>query len=282
MGSSNAQAVAAAAPAAAERARVTLPNLPATLAAMPEGDSLRRAAARLQPLVGDRVEVEAPHPRAAAKRIAERLDGRRLEAVEAVGKNLLLHFEGGLVLRSHLRMTGRWRLEERGAKRVGRPWLVLRGDRHEGVLWNGPVLELSGDVLRRLGPDILDVPPQLDAMVANLRQTEQRRELGEALLDQRLVSGIGNLWKAEALWETRLSPWSRLSDLSDDELHDAVDAAARLMRASVAGERSGRRVYRRHVCPRCGGRIAWRGQGDDNRTTYWCPRCQAGKEPSGA
>jgi endonuclease VIII len=249
---------------------------------MPEGDSLRRAAARLQPLVGERVEVQTPHPRAAAKRIAERLDGRRLEAVEAVGKNLLLRFEGGLVLRSHLRMTGRWRLEQRGAKRVGRPWLVLRGDRHEGVLWNGPVLELSGDAVRRLGPDILDVPPQLDAMVANLRRTDQRRELGDALLDQRLVAGIGNLWKAEALWDVRLSPWARLGELSDDELRAAVDAASRLMRASVAGTRSGRTVYRRHVCPRCGGLIASRGQGDDNRTTYWCPTCQAGKEPSGA
>jgi endonuclease VIII len=249
---------------------------------MPEGDSLRRAAARLQPLVGERVEVETPHPRAAAKRIAERLDGRKLEAVEAVGKNLLLRFEGGLVLRSHLRMTGRWRLEERGARRVGRPWLVLRGDRHEGVLWNGPVLELSGDAVRRLGPDILDVPPQLDAMVANLRRADQRRELGDALLDQRLVSGIGNLWKAEALWEARLSPWARLGELSDVELRAAVESAARLMRASVDGVRSPRRAYRRHVCPRCGGRIASRGQGDDNRTTYWCPACQAGKQPPGA
>jgi endonuclease-8 len=249
---------------------------------MPEGDSLRRAAARLQPLVGERVGVETPHPRAAAKRIAERLNGRRLEAVEAVGKNLLLRFEGGLVLRSHLRMSGRWRLEQRGAKRAGRPWLVLRGDRHEGVLWNGPVLELSGEAVRRLGPDILAVPPELDAMVANLRRTDQRRALGDALLDQRLVSGIGNLWKAEALWEARLSPWARLGELSDDELSAALDAAARLMRASVEGVRSGRRVYRRHVCPRCGGRISARGQGDDNRTTYWCPACQGGKVRPGA
>ena len=73
---------------------------------MPEGDSLHRAARRLQVLVGERVAVETPHPRAAAALAAERLDGRRLEAVEAVGKNLLLSFEGGLVLRSHLRMSG--------------------------------------------------------------------------------------------------------------------------------------------------------------------------------
>src|SRR5262252_3903714 len=111
---------------------------------MPEGDSLHRAAKRLQVLAGQRVEVETPHPRAATKGLAERLDGRTLESVEAVGKNLLLRFEGGLVLRSHLRMTGRWRVEPRRAARAGKPWLVLRGAEHEAVLWNGGVLELIG------------------------------------------------------------------------------------------------------------------------------------------
>ena len=110
---------------------------------MPEGDTLQRAAARLQVLVGQRVEVETPHPRAAVKQLAERLDGRRLESVEAAGKNLLLRFEHGLVLRSHLQMTGRWQIDRRGWTRRGRPWLVLRGAEHEAVLWNGPVLELS-------------------------------------------------------------------------------------------------------------------------------------------
>ena len=244
---------------------------------MPEGDSLRRAAARLQPLVGERVEVETPHPRAAVKRIAERLDGRRLESVEAVGKNLLLRFEGGAVLRSHLRMTGRWRLELRGAKRVGRPWLVLRGRRTKAC--SGTARSSSsarGDVARRLGPDVLDEPLELDAIVRNLRATDQTRELGDALLDQRLVAGIGNMWRAEALWEVKLSPWSRLRELSDDDLRSAVDAAARLMRAGVETGRPGRNVYRRQVCPRCGGRISSRGQGDENRTSYWCPACQAG------
>src|SRR5437763_260141 len=94
---------------------------------MPEGDSLARAARRLQALVGERVEVETPHPRAAVKRLVERLDGRRLLGVEAAGKNLLLRFEDGVVLRSHLRMSGRWQLRPRGSKLFGRPWLVLRG-----------------------------------------------------------------------------------------------------------------------------------------------------------
>src|SRR5512144_2331585 len=100
---------------------------------MPEGDSLRRAARKLQVLVGERVAVETPHPRAAAERVAERPDGRRLEAVEAVGKNLLLTFEGGFVLRSHLRMSGRWQVVERGSPRRGRPWLVLTGAHREAV-----------------------------------------------------------------------------------------------------------------------------------------------------
>src|SRR3954471_13553632 len=197
---------------------------------MPEGDSLHRAAQRLQVLVGERVEVETPHPRAAVKGLAERLDGRRLERVEAAGKNLLLHFEGGLVLRSHLRMKGRWRVERRGSERGGKPWLVLRGAEQEAVLWNGAELELVGPRgAPRLGPDILGEPPDFETMLARLR-TAPERELGDALLDQRLVAGIGNLWRAEALWEARLSPWRRLDEVADDELRTVLEAAHRLMR----------------------------------------------------
>jgi endonuclease VIII len=244
---------------------------------VPEGDSLHRAARRLQVLVGERVDVETPHPRAAVKGLAERLDGRRLERVEAVGKNLLLHFEGGLVLRSHLRMNGRWRVERRGAVRAGKPWLVLRGAEHEGVLWNGPVLELDDRAARRLGPDILAAPPDLDGMLRRLRAEPRSREVGDALLDQRLVAGIGNLWKAEALWEARVSPWQELGELGDDELRAVLETAQRLMRAGLEGRRPPRRAYRRagRPCPRCGGPIRSRPQGDAARTAYWCPACQA-------
>src|SRR5213595_4030150 len=146
---------------------------------MPEGDSLARAARRLQALVGERVEVETPHPRAAVKQLAERLDGRRLLGVEATGKNLLLRFEDGVVLRSHLRMSGRWQLRPRGSRLFGRPWLVLRGAEREAILWNGPVLELDDHAVRRLGPDVLAEPPDFDAMVANLRRNPTR-EIGDA------------------------------------------------------------------------------------------------------
>jgi endonuclease-8 len=248
---------------------------------MPEGDSLHRVARRLQVLVGERVAVGTPHPRAAAERLAERLDGRRLESVEAVGKNLLLGFEGGLVLRSHLRMSGRWQVRPAGSRRHGTPWLVLRASRYEAVLWNGPVLELTARAARRLGPDILAEPPDLNRMVENLRREHPSRELGDALLDQRLVAGIGNVWKAEALWRAGASPWMPLGEFGDDALERVLGEAAGLMRASVGGARGERAVYRRagRPCPRCGERIHSRGQGDDNRTAYWCPRCQGGEEP---
>jgi endonuclease VIII len=246
---------------------------------VPEGDSLHRAAQRLQVLVGERVEVETPHPRAAVKGLAERLDGRRLEQVEAVGKNLLLHFEGGLVLRSHLRMKGRWRVERRGTTRVGNPWLILRGPQHEAVLWNGAVLELVGSRgAPRLGPDILGEPPDYETMLARLRAGPQEREVGDALLDQRLVAGIGNLWKAEALWEGRVSPWRRLEEVDDSELRAVLDAAHRLMRTSLHSRRPPRHIYRRagRMCPRCGGVVRSAPQGADARTAYWCPGCQVG------
>ena len=251
---------------------------------MPEGDSLHRAALSLQVLVGQRVGVETPHPRAAGKRIVERLDGLALESVEAVGKSLLLRFEGGLVLRSHLRMTGRWRVGPLGAPRTGRPWLVLRGAEHEAVLWNGPVLELGrGAGTGRLGPDILGEPPDTDSMLERLRAEPPARELGDALLDQRLVAGIGNLWKAEALWEARVSPWRPLADVSDDEVLAVLAAANRLMRAAVEGTRPLRRVYRRagRACPRCGTPIRSHAQGENARIAYWCPGCQrGGREPA--
>jgi endonuclease VIII len=231
-------------------------------------------------LAGQRVEVETPHPRAAVKGLAERLDGRTLETVEAVGKNLLLRFEGGLVLRSHLRMTGRWRVEPTGGRRAGRPWLVLRGAAPEAVLWNGPVLELvqDGGRLSHLGPDILERPPDLEEMVERLRAERQTRAVGDALLDQRLVAGIGNMWKAEALWDARVSPWRALSDVPDVELRAALDAAHRLMRAGVEGTRPLRHVYRRagRACRRCGTVIRSHAQGEAARIAYWCPGCQRG------
>lgn len=249
---------------------------------MPEGDAIYRAAERLRVLVGERLAVEAPNPRAAVKHIAERLDGRRLESVEAVGKNLFLHFDGGVTVRSHLRMKGRWRVQPRGRELTGAPWLVLRGAAHEAVLWHGPVLELADRAGLRLGPDILARPPDLGAMRENLRALPQNLTLGEALEVQSAVAGIGNMWMSEALFDARTSPWLTLVEATDAELDAALAAAARLMRGRLDGARGGQRVYRRkrRPCPRCGDIVRSWPLGDGARMAYWCPGCQRGEGPA--
>ena len=215
--------------------------------------------------------------------MAPRLDGRRLERVSAHGKNLLLEFEGSLVLRSHLGMRGSWRVQPASTAVRGLPWLVLRGARAQGVLRGGSRLELSARRSLSLGPDILALPLDVEGIVANLR-AEPGPELGDALLDQRRVAGIGNIWRSEALWHARLSPWVEIAALTDAELGAVIDDAARLMHESLAGGRPRRAVYRRagRPCRRCGTPIASRPQGDAARTAYWCPGCQRGKEPAGA
>jgi endonuclease VIII len=252
---------------------------------MPEGDALHRAARNLQVLVGEKLDVETPHPRARLTGVAERLDGRRLLNVEAVGKNLILRFEDGLVLRSHLRMKGRWQVLPRNGNsaRRGMPWLVLRGAESEAVLWHGPVLELDESHVRSLGPDILADPPQIEAMVGRFRNADRRMSVGEALLDQRIVAGIGNMWRAEALWRAGVSPWRKLGDLSNDELRTVLTEASQLMRRSLDSGLRQRAVYRQvgRPCPRCGTPIKSRGQGDANRIAYWCPDCQKGDGPGG-
>lgn len=246
---------------------------------MPEGDAIHRTAERLRVLEGDVVRADSPHPRAALLGIAERIDGRRLERVEAVGKNLLLTFEDGTVVRSHLRMHGRWRVEPAGRPILGKPWLVLRGAEWQAVQRRGPVLELGRGRLGRLGPDIMARPPDLDEMVSRFRAAGQTRALGEALLDQRLVAGIGNMWKAEALFTAGLNPWVTLREVDDDQLRHVLAAAASLMQSPR--RRGGHRVYRRagRPCGRCGALIRSWPQGDDARTAYWCPACQEGTEP---
>jgi endonuclease-8 len=248
---------------------------------MPEGDTVHRAADRLRVLVGQRLSVEAVHPRARATGVAERLDGLRLDDVEARGKNLVLRFEGGRVLRSHLGMSGSWRTMESEAPVRGMPWLVLAGESVKAVLRGGSVLETSERHLSGLGPDILDADFDRDAAVARIRRSP-RPTIGDALLDQRAVAGIGNIWRSEALWHARVSPLRRVTSVADAELHDVVHEAVRVMSASRDGQRPRLEVYRRtgRPCGRCGEAIRSEKLGDDARTAYWCPSCQQGKDGS--
>jgi endonuclease-8 len=216
--------------------------------------------------------------------VARRLDGRRLEAARSHGKNLLLEF-GDLVLHSHLGMTGSWQIYRRG-ERWRKPqraaWLLLEGDQMDAVQFGGPALRIvparaldRDPVLARLGPDILAADFDVEAVSRSLRSAGDR-PVGEALLDQSAVAGIGNIFKSEACFAARVDPWRPVSGLSHEALESVLTHARSLMLDAVAGRRRPRTVYRQtgRPCPRCGTRIVARGQGDDNRSTYWCPGCQ--------
>jgi endonuclease-8 len=257
---------------------------------MPEGDTILAAARRVgAALVGQPiVEIETPQPRHALDRWPERLGGRAVRAVDARGKHLFIRFEGDLTLHSHLRMTGQWgvyRRGERWRRSPRRAWLVIRTEQHEVVEFDGPVLELMTDSRTRfdrrlatLGPDVLAEELDERRFLALLRAGDDSRAIGEALLDQRVLAGVGNMWKAEGCFLAGISPWRSVRDLTDAEALAVVHELRPLMRASAEGRRTGRRwVYDRAglPCRRCDTPIAARGQGDDNRTAYWCPECQA-------
>ncbi len=250
---------------------------------MAEGDTILRLARRLESaLAGQKLAVGAPNPRGRAAGI-ERLDRRCLESVEARGKHLLLHFDD-LVLHSHLGMSGGWHLYPR-ASAWRRPrasaWAVLSGRDQEAVQFGGPTLRVLSAAaarrdprLARLGPDVLATEFDLDAIAAALR-SDPARAVGDALLDQRLLAGVGNIFKSEACFAARVDPWRPLGQLSDAELKAVLLAARAEMLGAVESGRKAFAVYgRRGPCPSCGGRVSSRGQGDGNRTTYWCPRCQ--------
>jgi endonuclease-8 len=250
---------------------------------MAEGDTILRAARRLDAaLTGETVAATAPHPRGRAAQI-ERLDGRRLDAVESHGKNLLLRF-GEVVLHSHMGMNGAWHVYPRGAtwrKPRRSAWAVLAGEKQEAVQFGGPTLRLLAadrarrdPQLARLGPDVLAPELDLEGILQGLRG-DPARGLGDALLDQTVVAGIGNIFKSEACFAARVDPWRPVGHVDDEQLRAVLRAAREQMLAAVADRRHTYAVYRaRRPCPVCHGRISSRGQGDANRTTYWCPRCQ--------
>ncbi len=275
------------------------PEAPPYDPAMPEGDTIHHAAKRIGgALVGREIRsIETPHPRHRGDRWPDRLAGRAVRQVDAHGKHLFVRFEGDLTLHSHLRMTGKWgvyRHGERWRRARRRAWLIVRTDEHEVVQFDGPVLELTTDSRTRfdqritgLGPDVLAPEFDEDKFLARLREDDQTRGIGDALLDQRNLAGIGNIWKAESCFLAGLDPWKPTAGVADDQLLELVRAIRPLMAESAErgghittfpGDRPGATwVYERAglPCRRCSTRVRARGQGDDNRTTFWCPGCQS-------
>jgi endonuclease-8 len=258
---------------------------------MPEGDTIHHAAGRIREALEGRVpqEISMPHPRHAGSRWPQRLSGRAVRAVEAHGKHLFLRFEGELTLHSHLRMTGHWDVYGHGARwrrSPRRAWLVLRSEGVDVVEFDGPVLELmtearirSDQHLSSLGEDVLAESFDMGAFLARLRADDPGRPIGDALLDQRTLAGIGNLWKAEVCFATGIDPWRELHDVSDEEAVALAGKARELMRQPARDGFSARprAVYGRagQPCRRCGTLIRQRGQWENNRLTFWCPGCQS-------
>jgi endonuclease-8 len=251
---------------------------------MPEGDTIHKAAERINVALGGR-EIglaAAPNPRSPLHRRAEELRGRTLDQAEARGKHLLVHFSGDVVLHTHLGMNGKVFVAADGRLPYGRPWWTLASGRAVAAQTGAKLLRLTSEArarndpsLMQLGPDPLRPDFDAAAVAARVRQRGRGREIGDALLDQGIIAGIGNAIRAEALLRARVSPLRKVEELTDSELELVVEESERVMRESMAKGRRPRAMYRARQCPGCGGPVTSRGQGDDNRTAYWCPRCQA-------
>ena len=272
---------------------------------MPEGDTIFRAARTLHAALAGRVVTAFETALATLDRVNQDrpLTGRTVESVRSAGKHLLMRFSGDLVLRTHMRMSGSWHIYRPG-ERWRRPRFAMRvvvaTDEYVAVGFDVPVAEfLEGRDLARhrelsaLGPDLLDDGFDAAAAAARVRAGRDRT-VAEALLDQRAMAGIGNVFKSEALFAAGVHPLRPVSGLSDGELARVIEAARTLMRANIPGPRSQdpsfqmRRttrmldpaarlwVYGRtgRPCRRCGTPIESCKQGEDARGTYWCPKCQ--------
>lgn len=277
-------------------------------AAVPEGDTIFRAARTLhRALAGKQVaRFESVLP--ALNRVNDDapLAGRTIERIHSAGKHLLMHFSGGLVLRTHMRMNGSWHIY-----RIGERWqrprsamrIVIATDDFEAVGFNVPVAEFITarslprvTALRELGPDALAETFDDATALANLR-SRANEEIANALLNQRVLAGLGNVYKSEVLFMCRVNPFTRVGDLSDSDCASIIETARRVLTANVkegvplmttygglrrttSGSDPKARLWvygrARLACRRCGTPIAVRKQGIDARLTYWCPECQCG------
>jgi len=274
---------------------------------MAEGDTLARIAVGLRPHLAGRVVVAArarlPGPQ------VSRVVGQKIDAVEALGKNLLIRFENGLEIRTHLGLHGSWH-----RYRPGEPWrrpasravLILEVQNAVAVCFDAPVVELfevrSEPVhpsLGQLGPDLLD--PNFDAKEAHRRVRAPERataEIGDVLLDQRAMAGVGNVYKSEVLFLEKVSPFDKVADVDDEAIDRIIETSRRLLvdnarpgaaagRTTTTDPKTGAKlapsrlwVYDRagRPCHRDGTIIQEAPQGAElPRTTYWCPTCQAPK-----
>ena len=273
---------------------------------MPEGDTIFRAARTLHRALAGRQVVRFESVLPALTRIHEDspLTGRTIESVTAAGKHVLMRFSGGLVLRTHMRMNGSWHIYRPGEK-----WLrprrdmrvVVATDAFEAVGFNVPVAELLQDKalarqqdLRLMGPDLLGASFDADEAVRRFRE-RPALAIADALLNQRVVAGAGNVYKSEVLFLCGVNPFLRVDRVTDEQLRAILETARKHLKANVIDPSSAIVTYRgyrrttgradpserlyvygraRKPCRKCGTRIEVRAQGPHARLTYWCPSCQ--------
>jgi endonuclease-8 len=254
---------------------------------MPEGDTIWRTAARLQPALAGKVVARFD---AARSSVPGPPAGTVIDAVEAKGKYLLVHFGNGQTLETHMKMTGSWHLYRTG-ERWGRSRRSARVEIEttEGwiaVCFQAPVVEL---VRRRggpghLGPDLTAPAPDLELATDRFSVVDGATPVGVALLDQRICCGVGNVFKSEVLHANRLAPRVSVEELDRELRGHLVDTAHRMLRANLGSGRrvtvpnvpGGLAVYGRRgePCFRCGVAVERIVQGEHARSTYWCPGCQ--------
>jgi endonuclease-8 len=266
---------------------------------VPEGDTIHRAARTLHAALAGRLitRFETVFPQLARIDQDAPLAGRTVDSVTAAGKNLLMHFSGDLHLRTHMRMNGSWhvyRPGERWRMRRSEMRIVLETNEWVAVAFNVPVAEFHDahslarqEDLLKIGPDLIGEEFDFAEAMRRIR-ARPTEEIADVLLNQRVVAGIGNEYKSELLFMTRISPFAKVADLTDEQLTHILETARKVMVANV-NKRSGARITtfslnpneKQYVfsrggqpCRRCGTAIDYKKQGKDVRGTYWCRRCQ--------
>ena len=264
---------------------------------MPEGDTLHRAANRLRPALAGATLRRFEAPRLLGDRA---IPGVSIRDVEAVGKHLLVHFDDGLTLRTHLGMTGSWHVYAEG-ERWRKPRYLLRAlvgvDGWDAVCFSAPqvqtyrpdkpggALGTGIDPVGHLGPDLCTPDPDIDLALARFDTApDPGTTIADVLLDQRVASGIGNVYKSELLHRCRVDPFVAAEAVPVEVRRQLLAAANRLLlhnltttrRTTIAGPAGSVAAYgrARRPCPRCGTPIQMVRHGINNRSTYWCPRCQ--------
>lgn len=259
---------------------------------MPEGDTLARARLRLEPILGGQplTEFWARKLRGVRPRM-----GHRIEAVRTHGKHLLIDFDDGLTLDTHLGMGGSWRAHPSGSeidRSLRNPRLRVRISTPAGnaLCFGAPTIQTyarsaSVTPLSGLGPDLMITEPDYDEIVSRARRHGAPDEvLAETLLEQGVAAGIGNIYRSETLFVAGLHPETPTSSVTDEELRRVFELASKLMRANARTERQRRStapgadtfVYERwrKPCRRCSTPIERSYETRDGRSTYWCPTCQ--------